>query len=201
MDSVFLQLVALGKEERNLEYKQSTSWNDNKFRLRLVKSILAMSNIRDGGHIVIGMEGQPDSRYLPRGMTQEHLDSYTPDDVMRVAAEYADPYVRFTLTKERDQAGRNYVWIQVQEFDEIPVICRKSYSDVLDGGKLYTRTRRIPESAEVPSSSEMREIIEMASERALRAFLQRADRAGFQLAIAPALRDEDSFKDQLRGII
>lgn len=68
-DPIFLQLMEVGREERNLEYKQSTLWS-REFGARLTKSILAMSNIRDGGHIIIGMKRHPDDTYIPEGMQQ-----------------------------------------------------------------------------------------------------------------------------------
>src|ERR1700752_4060331 len=95
-NQIFLQLIAIGKEQRNIEYKQSTSWS-GEFRARITKSVLAMSNIRDGGNIILGMERQADDTYIARGMEQAHLDSYNSDDVGRFVAEYADPYARFDL--------------------------------------------------------------------------------------------------------
>ena len=159
-----------------------------------------MSNIRDGGDIIIGMERQSDDTYLPRGMEPEHLDSYSYDNIGRAVAEYADPYTRFVLMKEEDHLGKKYVWIRVYEFEETPIICRKPSSNILSGGKIYTRTRRIPESAEVPSSAEMREILNMATEKKLREFHQLANAASleFQRTVTPT--DEQAFEEQLGGL-
>jgi hypothetical protein len=197
---IFLQLVAIGKEQRYLEYKQSTSWSVGEFRAKIIKTILAMSNIRDGGHIIIGMERQGDDTYLPKGMEQGHLASYVSDDVMRAVAEYADPYASITLTLEKNNAWKDYVWIQVEEFREVPVICRKPYGNILGGGKLYTRTYRVPESAEVPSSAEMREILTMAADKELKAFLRRSSAAGIQLPAPTTPTDEQAFAEQLGGV-
>ncbi len=197
---VLLELIAIGREDRNLEYKQSSSWDDRIFRAKLAKSILAMSNLRDGGHIILGIEKQGDGTYSPKGMEQAHIDSFSFDDVARFVAEFADPYARFNLTKEKDELGRQYVWIQVEEFKEIPVICRKSYSDILSAGKVYTRTRRVPESAEVPGHTEMREILDMATEKGIKTFVQRASQAGVQLTIPPVQIAEQPFDEQLRGV-
>ncbi len=199
-NQIFFQLIAIRREQRTLEYKQSMGWDDRTFRMRIVKSVLAMSNIRDGGDIIIGMEKQADDTYIPRGMEQRHLDSYIADDIGRVVAEYADPYARFDLRKEEDELGKSYVWIKIYEFEETPVICRKPYGDILSGGKIYIRTRRIPESAEVPSSAEMREIITMATERKLREFYQLAKAAGIQLPGPTIPTDAQAFAEQLRGV-
>lgn len=198
-NGIFLQLIAIGKEQRNIEYKQSTNWS-GEFRAKIVKSILSMSNIRDGGDIMIGMEKQADDTYIPRGMEQAHLNSYTADNIGRFVAEYADPYARFDLKKEEDKSGKMYVWIRVYPFEETPVICRKSHNDILSGGKLYTRTRRIPESAEVPSSAEMRETIAMATDRELAVFLRRLNAAGIQFPVTISQTDEQKFTDQIRGV-
>jgi hypothetical protein len=197
-DPVFSALISLAREARNLEYKRSTSWTENPFRAKIAKSILAMSNIRDGGHIIIGMTRQAGDTYLAEGMQQDHLDSFSVDDVQSCVAQYADPYVQLTLTKEEDDVGQKYVWIQVQEFEEIPVICRKSYADILRGGKMYTRTRRRFESAEVPGAAEMREVMEMAVEKGIRAFLERARRAGVESPMMSGPTSVQSFEEQLR---
>lgn len=197
---IFSQPIIIGREERNLEYKQSTLWS-REFAARLTKTILSMSNIRDGGSIIIGMKRQTNDSYLPKGMEPEHLDSYIADDVARFVNEYADPYAHFTLTKEECDDNRSYVWIQVQEFEETPVICRKSYANILGVGKLYVRTRRVPESSEVPSSAEMREILDMATEKRIRAFVRQANRAGITLSTPTLNTDKQAFDDQISGVL
>jgi hypothetical protein len=101
-NQIFLDFIGLRREARNLEYKQSTSWSDKTFQAKITKSILAMSNIRDGGQIIIGMKRQADESYVAEGMEQSHLDSMTADTVQSIVAQFADPYVQITLTKEED---------------------------------------------------------------------------------------------------
>jgi predicted HTH transcriptional regulator len=43
-------------ETRNIELKTSMSWSDQGTKLKIVKSILAMSNIRSGGMVIIGID-------------------------------------------------------------------------------------------------------------------------------------------------
>ncbi len=50
----FIELTQLAKEVRNLEFKRSTPWDSSEFKAKIVKSILAFSNVRDGGAIVEG---------------------------------------------------------------------------------------------------------------------------------------------------
>lgn len=59
------------------------------------------------------------------------------------------------------------------------MICRKGYPTnpypgqqaILRAGAIYVRTRRKPETSEPPGQTEMRELIELATEERLRSFL------------------------------
>ena len=58
------ELILAGKELRNLEYKASVSWNDTAIREKIVRSMVAMSNIRDGGSIIIGVNQQTGGTFI-----------------------------------------------------------------------------------------------------------------------------------------
>ena len=159
-----VELIYLGREQRNLDYKQSMSWNDPTFKISLTKCILAMSNIRDGGYIVIGVRQNSDGSFDPDGMQQSDMASFNQDNVSAQVAEFADPFASFDLIAV-ENADKKFIVIRVKEFEEIPVICKRDYGNELHRGKIYSRTRRMPECAEVLSSSEMREIIELATQK------------------------------------
>jgi hypothetical protein len=90
-----LQLLEIGREGRNLEYKRSCSWSEPVFKAQITKAILGFSNVRDGGRIVIGLEEQTDKTYKRKGVTHGHLKSYNYDDISSYVSGYADPYVKF----------------------------------------------------------------------------------------------------------
>src|SRR5580692_9262177 len=92
-------LIQWGREERNLEFKRSISWTDQGIKEKLTKSVLATSNLRDGGYIVLGVDRQPDDTYVPVGMQPDHLDSFAQDHLSAHLSEYADPYVESILLK------------------------------------------------------------------------------------------------------
>ena len=193
------ELILAGKELRNLEYKSSISWTDPNNREKIIKSILAMSNVRDGGSIVIGIDEQSGGTFLLKdGMTQSDYDSFKYDNVAAVVAEYADPYVAFSLTKDKFQA-KNIIVIDVGEFQEIPVICKKD-GTLLKRGKLYTRSWRVPESVEVPTQTEMREILEIAIEKGIRNFLGKLGKVGIPIS-GTRSPDLDLFEEQLKGFL
>jgi predicted HTH transcriptional regulator len=162
-----IELVRHGREERSLEYKGPENWANPAVRARLTKCILALANIQDGGAIVIGVE-QVGQDFVPVGLNAADRDSFDQDHVAAHLANYADPYVEVTVSRVSYE-GNDFVVIQVRQFDEIPIICRKKGQD-LRGGAVYTRTRRMYECAEVPGQAEMRELLELAIEKGLRKF-------------------------------
>jgi len=197
-EELILVGIEIGKELRNVEYKGSVSWNDDNPRQKIIKSMLAMANIRDGGSVIIGVEQKKGGTFELTGMTQGDFDSFNYDTISAVVAEFADPYVTFSLTKGELQ-GKRIVIIDVEEFQDIPVICKKDGS-LLKRGKLYTRGVRVPESVEVPSQTEMREILDIAIEKGTRKFLRSISRAGIALKEPEKNTDIELFEKQLKEV-
>lgn len=189
---MFENLIIRGYEERNLEYKRSMSWNDSLTKPRIVKSILAMSNIRDGGYIILGIE-EEDGHFVITGMTEDDLRTFNYDDIADFVSTCADPYVRFSMHNVEFEA-KNFLVLQVEEFDKIPVICKKDYGKILHKGVIYTRSRRKPESIAVPSQNEMREILDIAVEKGIKEYIQRSLQVGITLT-KPS--DKEKFNKQL----
>ena len=51
-----IQFLEYLGEERNVEYKQSTPWGEGEFKFKITKTIMGLSNVRDGGNILIGIK-------------------------------------------------------------------------------------------------------------------------------------------------
>jgi len=90
----------------------------------------------------------------------------------------------------------------VHEFAEVPVLARKD-SPAKNGGKLvirqggcYVRPRLKPASVEVPTQTEMRELLD-AADKMLRRFLARASTAGVVLGSSES--DAEKYEKQLGG--
>lgn len=152
-----------GAEETDvLEFKAAMPWSTG-----LIKDILAMANLQDGGRIVIGIE---DETYVRQGMTDAQIATYNPDIMRDQVTPFADPFVEFTTSVTADRHGLNYVVIVVSPFREIPVICKRDGGpkNELQAGSIYYRSPvRRPQSARVSSSSDMRSIVEVAAARQL----------------------------------
>jgi predicted HTH transcriptional regulator len=185
------ELVSIGEQRRNVEIKRSMSWNNPNTKAKIVKVILAMSNIRDGGYLIFGFEENGDS-YLPVGINEDDLNSFDYDDVKSHVARFADPYVAFSMEIIEDEDdGKKFIVFTIKEFEEVPVICKRNGLENLREGDIYTRSRRLPSTTKVPTQSEMREIMDLGIEKGIRKFLERAQRAGLRVQPATILDEYD----------
>ena len=85
-----IRLVSQG-EQRNVEFKQSMSWTENETKVKITKTILAMSNLRDGGFIIIGVRESTIGSFTIEGVSQEHDATLVHDDILAWVNSHADP--------------------------------------------------------------------------------------------------------------
>ena len=197
-DEEFAQLLAFSHETSGLEFKGPGARSDRQLFARVVRAALGMANRRDGGIIVIGVEDTGES-LNPVGLNDNDLDSWRYDYVADGIASYADPSVSFELEiKEHD--SKKYVVLVIREFEDIPVLCKRSYQGVLRDGACYVRTRRKPETTEIPAQAEMRDLLDLATEKALRKFITQAQRAGMISSGTPLPDDRGLFDKQLEDL-
>ena len=55
-DEALFKIVYHGGEDRNLEYKQSISWQVLVTKAKIAKSVMSMANLADGGFIVVSVK-------------------------------------------------------------------------------------------------------------------------------------------------
>ena len=135
-----------------------------------------MSNRRHGGRVIIGVRGEGDA-LEPIGLTDDDWRTWTFDGVADQIARYADPGVTFEIeTIEYD--GNRYILLQVEEFSDIPVLCKRAYGDVLRDGACYVRTRRKPETVELSTQADMRDLLDLAIEKGMSRYIEQARRIG-----------------------
>ena len=179
----FTELLKLGHEVRGVEFKGPSVCSDKPFRARVIRSLLAMANHRGGGRTIIGVS-EVDSRPCAAGLSPEEVLTWNHDDLTSAVSEYADPYLSLR-TEQLVYEGKSFIVIHVDEFDQIPVLCRREYQDVLRKGACYVRRLGKPESSEIPTAAEMRDLIELATEKGLRRFFHLAHAAGLEIARRP----------------
>ncbi|MBK7923785.1 MAG: putative DNA binding domain-containing protein [Gemmatimonadetes bacterium] len=167
------------REERGLEFKGPGERDDRVFFALVVQAVLAMANRRDGGVVVVGV-GETDGRFEPVGLTADELQTWKSDHVLDGLAEYADPSVDVRCSPvELD--GRTFLVIEVSEFEDLPVACKKDFPGTLQRGVFYGRPRRKPESMAIGTQADMRDLIDLATEKRLRHLLEITAGAGASL--------------------
>lgn len=193
-----IDLIEHGREERNLEYKSSMDWKSPFTKAKVAKSTMAMANISGGGAIIFGVPEGP-AGFEAVGMDEGDFESFAQDDVMAHVNEYADPYVELTLSPVEQEDGKKFIVIQVREFEELPIVCKKEGEEHLRRGAIFTRSRRKYETAEIGSQTEMREILRLAVDKEILSLRQR----GILLShteIQSEEKDRISFEEQLAGL-
>jgi predicted HTH transcriptional regulator len=200
--SEFESLLDLGREDRYLEFKGPEPWDNLKHKI--AKTAMAMSNLPGGGYIVVGMTETSDGTLKRTGVPDSIRLSFVADDVAAYINRYADPYVRIELSTPTVKDA-NYVYIRVHEFDEVPVVCGRNGGEggtSLRQGAIYCRATRIPETVEVPSQTEMREILELATDKGVRKFIQRANAAGLTQQSLPSPEKDAAllFEEERGGV-
>src|SRR6185369_6386598 len=90
--------------------------------------------------------------------------------------------------------GATFAIIDVDEFREVPVLCKKNFElkdcvVKLRAGACYVRRRGRIETSEIPTQAEMRELLELATEKRLRSFLRQAQGAGLSVKAEASYAD------------
>lgn len=198
----FTALLARGHETQGVEFKGPGKRTDEGFRAKVIRATLGMANRRDGGLVILGVR---DSDELdPVGLDEDQIGSWLNYDELAVTVnEFASPSVQFDL-EGPTLLGRRFVIIRVHEFEDIPILCTRDFQGgkelILRRGACYVRSRHKPETSEIPSEEEMRELLELAIDKGVRKFVERAQKAGLFPSISRAPippSDEASFREQI----
>ncbi len=203
-DEEFAQILARGYERNGEEFKPAGPATDGYLFAQVARAALGMANRRDGGKVVIGIN-DTNHGLTPVGISASDMPTWNYDDVAEKLSSYADPSIRFEL-ESHSHEGNQYIVLAVMEFDDIPVLCKKDYPkqnnrEVLRKGACYVRSRRKPETTEIPTQEDMRDLVDLATEKRLRKNLEQLRRAGglivpFQQS-TPSLPAKELFDKQL----
>jgi predicted HTH transcriptional regulator len=203
-------LIRAKRETREVEFKSPLRWGNAHVNAKIAQAVMALANLRSGGLLVVGVQEKPRGVFHLVGLTDEQSASFNQDDVSRFVNEYASPFVEFRLDHVIVD-DKQYVTLDVNEFINIPVVCRKSgpgdekigdekedKTGPLRQGAIYNRSRSINSSIEVASEAEMREILELALEKSVRRFYEQAASAG--LTSRTEEQHHELFEQQLNGL-
>jgi len=181
-DDPILRAIERPVETRGTEFKESQTFDSLKWRL--VKTCMAMANLREGGYIVIGVSertGRPE----PSGMEQQHEEGYTQDGLYSLVNRYARPSVELSL-RFVEYAGKRFVGIEIRAFDRIPVFCGvdmppEAGKDRLRVGDIPGRTRDRISTSKVHDADLVSEILEVAAEKRAGEIIATAQRIGLRM--------------------
>ena len=193
-DQELAELIALGHETRGVEFKGPGRSSNRQVMAVVVRAVLGMANRRDGGRVIIGIEDNA-AILTPVGLSAAELTTWRFDDVAARLSEYADPGVEFAL-EVKEYNGKKYVILHIEEFTEIPVLCNRDYPEVQRSGACYVRSRRKPETSEIPTQTDMRELLDLASDKAVSRRLTEYRRMGLMPDVPLVVADQDRFDDQ-----
>ncbi len=197
-DEEFAGFLALNREISGVEFKGPGPRTDRRLFTQVVRAVLAMVNRRDGGIVIVGVEDVSASPN-PVGLSDADLATWTYNDVADGIAIYADPSVSFGL-EVKEHNGKKFVVIEVAEFEDVPVLCKRQYPGVLREGACYVRTRRKPETSEIPTQAEMRDLLNLATEKGVRRYIEQLQRLGI-IHFGPLQPDdEELFNQQLEDL-
>lgn len=200
----FNQIIDIGHELTNIELKGPCSAKDKHKFAKIARAIMGMANRRDGGMVIVGIEDS-NGKISECGLEPGDLATWKYDELSTAMAEFSDPNVEFELEKVEFNE-KQYVVIRVQEFREIPVLCTKDFNyqsehskshTVTRKGACYVRSTKKPETVEIPSQTEMRELLDLAIEKGIRRFLQRAQNVGLDSSQLIIDKDLSQYNDQI----
>lgn len=205
-DAEFEELLALRHEVQGVEFKGPGARTEKPFAALVLRACLAMANHRDGGIVVLGV-GEGGNKHLnPIGLSEQQSATWNYDDLSDLLAEYADPSVSFDV-EPFHYKGNDFSIITVREFEDVPVLCRKEYLDhatnkqILRKGACYVRPRRKPQSSEIATSEDMRDLLDLATDKGIRRHIARNRAVGLLDVPKPEPSDDENYDAQLRDIL
>lgn len=144
-------------EKQNIDFKYPIEWDVSKF----AKHFLAMSNIQNGGHLIIGVE-QNGSVFKRLGVTQEIKDSYNIDIMRDNLKGISDPPINFEVFIVKDKNNTEFVIIKVLQFTNVPLICITEKYNLRLNTIYYRNNEKRIESAPISKSYDLRNLLTLS---------------------------------------
>ena len=181
------------QEYQDVDFKESQPWAE--LQWRIIKTSLAMANLRDGGIIVIGANERGQTWQLS-GITEDDLATFDVDAVVDKINAFASPHIALDVVLVSYRDTGQFLGIQVHEFSDRPVVCRKNGHCGLVEGAVYVRPPGKAQTTRVMNASQMEDLLELAAEKRARRILEVAGRVG----LVPSEPADQSFDQELEGL-
>lgn len=201
-----VEYINLGEERLDVEYKADSPWSDEVHRLDIAKAMMALSNTKGGGVLVVGVkdDGSRD------GISTANVKTYKRDDIARYLNNRTMPPINFEFTKGKTQIVTDeklFVVFQVAETKKLPLVCTEN--EKKQGGTktveirknaIYIRSKSPVESREIGSYQEWQDFIDLLLDKNQKELLSRLPCAHSTIPKPVKRTDEDKFKKQLKQI-
>ena len=165
------QILQGNSENLNLEFKASFDFEKNLWtREKLIRAILAMSNTRNGGYIIIGVA--ENNNHIPdyKGLEDEHLSLFKSkiEDLKSKVESFSSSPVSYDIGVGKYKE-KSFILITVTEFYLNPLICRKNGENkdkILEEGAIYVRTLKDkPSSNKLTNPVDIQDFLERSSDK------------------------------------
>ncbi len=184
--------LELCQESRDVEFKGPASFPS--LKRHIARTAMAMSNLRDGGLIVIGV-CESDGIWTLPGIDAQTLDTYDEDGLNDYINALASPPIRVFIVRVVHRQAE-FLVIQVPEFEQTPVVCKKDVGSDFHRGRVYVRPPGKPATTAVRDAEDMQELLALATEKRTRALLHTMARLGMR----PPTSTDDAYDRELGGI-
>lgn len=185
-------------ETRSIEWKRCEDLDDKHYRALIARAVMAMANTRGGGHVLVGVAQGVDNRF--HGVPSDKLVQWEQDHLADILRNFMTPPVP-VIVRPDDTRGVTVVILEVPEFDDQPILCtkddntssdtNKKQESILKRGACYIRPRSKVESCPVGTYEDMRDLLDLATEKAVRKFLELVGRLGLVQRSSP---DDEWFR-------
>jgi predicted HTH transcriptional regulator len=174
-DQLVRDLLAQGSESR-VDYKTAKpAPRDPRQRAEFAKHVIGMSNRKDGGYMLIGVQ---DGTLVPIGLTEAEVTSWDAAGVNSWLARFAAPAPVVQIIRGALEDGKVLIAVRIPPFDEQPLVCTWTVNGIDNKpitreGALYIRTEET-RTREVSTEAQMRELLG-------RAYVKRAERLLYEI--------------------
>lgn len=183
------------QELQGVDFKESAAWQV--LQWKIIKTVLGMGNLRDGGIIVIGASERSETWDLT-GIKPDHLSTYDVDDIIGRTNAYVSPHVDLDIVTVRYRNEKVFLVVQVREFEDTPLVCKKNGPDDEDlyEGTVYVRPPGMARTTKITDATQMHDLLELAAEKRARRILEVSRRVG--LVSSPSFSEQ--FDRELEGL-
>lgn len=178
-------------ESRDVEFKGPETWKILQYHI--IRTAMAMTNLRDGGIIVIGVR-EADENWDPTGVDPATLATYDEDSVNDLVNSHASPQLRIHLVRVTYREMQ-FLAIRVPEFERSPTVCRRDGGDnsQLRCGGIYVRPTGKPQTTLVRNADELHDLLELAAEKRASELIQ----AAYRIGMRPSASSDDAYSEEL----